>query len=57
MPQASLRFDAMISTFSSHMSDYRTLKLASLLPIVWMMIGAGIALVLLGGAGGYLTRK
>jgi len=47
----------MIGAFKAHLGDYGTLKPVSLLPIVWMMIAGGIGLVLLGGAGVFVTRR
>lgn len=57
LPQASQRFNAMISAFNAHLNDYGTLKPVALVPIVWMMIAGGIGLVLIGGTGLYVTRR
>lgn len=57
LPQSSQRFSAMVGSFSARLGDYGTLKPVALLPIVWMMIGGGIALVLIGTAGIYVARR
>jgi hypothetical protein len=57
LPQATQRFNAMISAFKAHLNDYGTLKPVALLPIVWTMIAGGIGLVLIGGAGLYVARR
>ena len=57
LPQSLGRFQALVATFDGRLSDYQTLKPASFVPIVWFMIGGGIALFLLGGAGVVITNK
>jgi hypothetical protein len=56
MPAALTRFQGLIAMFRSHLNDYNTLKPVSFVPIVWLMIGGGIALMLLGGVGRWLAR-
>lgn len=50
------RFGNLVAQFDKHLSDYKTLKPVSFEPIVWFMIGGGIALFLLGGAGMVICR-
>jgi len=57
MPQSMGRFQGLVTTFDQRLSDYNTLKPVSFEPIVWFMIGGGVALFLLGGAGVVITRK
>ena len=57
MPATMTRFQGLVGTFRSELSDYNTLKPVTLLPIVWVMIGGGIALFLIGGAGTWMTRR
>lgn len=57
LPAALGRFQVLVGTFDKHLSDYNTMKPVSFVPIVWLMIGGGIALLLLGGAGMLITRK
>ena len=57
MPATMKQFQGLVATFRSHLSDYNTLKPVALLPIVWVMIGGGIALLLVGGAGVWFTRR
>lgn len=56
MPQSLGRFNNLVAIFNKHLSDYNTLKPVTFVPIVWLMIGGGIALLLVGGAGVVLTR-
>jgi hypothetical protein len=56
LPTAMTSFTGMVNQFDNHLSDYQTLKPVSFLPIVWFMIGGGIALFLLGGAGIVICR-
>lgn len=51
MPASMGRFQTMVSAFDHRLNDYGTLKPVSFEPIVWFMIGGGVALFLLGGAG------
>lgn len=53
---AMARFEGLVATFDQHLSDYDTLKPVSLEPIVWTMIGGGIALTILGGIGILVMR-
>ena len=57
LPQSLGRFQNLVATFDGRLSDYNTLKPVSFVPIVWVMIGGGIALFLLGGAGVVITSK
>lgn len=57
MPDSMARFQGMVSAFDDRLSDYNTLKPVSFVPIVWFMIGGGIALFLLGGVGVAITYK
>ena len=57
MPAMMKEFQGLVGTFRSHLSDYNTLKPVALLPIVWVMIGGGIALLLVGGVGVWATRR
>lgn len=56
MPASLSRFQGLVGTFRTHLGDYDTLKPVELVPIVWMAIGGGIALVLIGGIGAWLAR-
>jgi methylphosphotriester-DNA--protein-cysteine methyltransferase len=56
LPKAMANFRNMVGQFDKHLSDYNTLKPVSFEPIVWFMIGGGIALFLLGGAGVVICR-
>jgi hypothetical protein len=57
--QASMgRFQGMVTAFANNLDNYETLKPVSFVPIVWYIIGSGIALVVLGAAGAVMpTRK
>jgi hypothetical protein len=57
MPDTMGRFQTMVTAFDQRLGDYGTLKPVSFVPIVWFMIGGGIALFLLGGAGVVITSK
>jgi len=57
MPATMKEFQGLVGTFRSHLSDYKTLKPVALLPIVWVMIGGGIALLLIGIAGTWVTWR
>jgi hypothetical protein len=57
LPTTMNRFQGLVGTFRSHLSDYNTLKPVTLAPIVWVMIGGGIALLLIGGVGTWATRR
>lgn len=57
LPDSLGRFQNLVTTFDGRLSDYNTLKPVSFVPIVWFMIGGGIALFLLGGAGVIITHK
>jgi hypothetical protein len=56
LPASLGRFQGLVGTFKAHLSDYKTLKPVSFVPIVWLMISGGIGLFLLGGAGVVITR-
>jgi hypothetical protein len=51
MPASLGRFQSLVGTFQQHLGDYNTLQPVSFEPIVWLMLGGGIALLILGGAG------
>jgi hypothetical protein len=55
LPAAMTRFQRLVATFNTHLSDFNTLKPVKFVPIVWSMIIGGIALFLLGGAGVLIT--
>ena len=57
LPDSLGRFQTLVATFDGRLDDYNTLKPVSFVPIVWLMIGGGIALLLLGAAGVVVTRK
>jgi hypothetical protein len=57
MPASLGRFQNLVGTFQKHLGDYNTLKPVSFEPIVWLMLGGGIALLGLGGAGLLAMRK
>ena len=57
MPSSMGQFQTMVTAFDQRLGDYNTLKPVSFVPIVWFMIGGGIALFLLGGAGVVITSK
>lgn len=57
MPATMDRFQGLVATFRTHLSDYKTLKPVQLAPIVWVMVGGAIALVLIGGTGVWVTRR
>ena len=56
MPASLSRFQGLVTMFRAHLSDYNTLKPVELVPIVWMILGGGIALVLIGGFGAWVAR-
>lgn len=57
LPQSMGRFQDLTARFDNRLSDYNTLKPVSFVPIVQFMIGGGIALLLLGGAGVLITSQ
>lgn len=57
MPASMGRFQHLVGTFDSRLSDYNTMKPVSFAPIVWFMIGGGVALFVLGGAGVLITMR
>ena len=57
LPVTMKQFQGLVGTFRTHLSDYNTLKPVALLPIVWVMIGSGIALLLVGATGVWVTRR
>ena len=56
MPASLGRFQKLTATFQQHLGDYKTLKPVTFVPIVWVMLGGGIALFVLGGVGLFATR-
>lgn len=57
LPQSMGRFQDLVTRFDNRLGDYNTMKPVSFVPIVWFMIGGGIDLFLLGGAGVLITAK
>jgi hypothetical protein len=57
LPQSMGRFQDLVATFDNRLADYNTMKPVSLEPIVWFMIGGGIALFVLGGVGVAVTTR
>jgi hypothetical protein len=57
MPESMGRFQGMVSAFDARLGDYQTIQPVTLVPIVWFMIGGGIALFLLGGVGVLITAR
>lgn len=57
MPDSMTRFQNMVGAFQNRLADYQVLKPVSLVPIVWFMIGGGIAMFLIGGAGVAVAGK
>lgn len=56
LPTAMQGFTGMVTQFDNHLSDYKTLQPVAFEPIAWLMVGGGIALFLLGGAGIVICR-
>lgn len=54
MPAALVRFDKLVSAFDGSLGDYNAAKDTRLLPIVWLLIVAG---VLVAGTGGWVTAQ
>jgi hypothetical protein len=52
MPAALERFDRLIGVFAGSLDDYNTAKGTKLVPIVWILIAAGL---LVAGTGGWLV--
>jgi hypothetical protein len=50
------KFQNMVTAFENNLDNYNTLKPVKFVPIVWSMIGAGVVLVLLGGAALFASR-
>lgn len=48
-PTTMQRFQGLVDTFSANLGNYDVLKQVSFVPIIWTLILAGAALVLLGG--------
>lgn len=55
LPAAMTRFQGLVATFDKHLADYNTIKSVRFVPIVWSMTIGGIALLVLGGAGVFIT--
>ncbi len=55
LPESIGRFNGMVGAFSENLDNYDTLKPVAFVPIVWTLVAAGAALVLLGGLG--LVRR
>jgi hypothetical protein len=54
MPATLGRFQTMVSTFDGSLDNYDEAKGTSLLPIVWMLLAAGL---LVAGTGGYVLLQ
>lgn len=50
------KFQNMVTAFENNLDNYKTLEPVKFVPIVWTMIGAGVVLVLLGGAALFAGR-
>jgi hypothetical protein len=48
-PATMQRFQRLVATFGNNLDNYAVLKPVRFVPIIWTLIGGGIALVLLGG--------
>lgn len=57
MPDSMGRFQSLVTAFDQRLDDYSTLEPVEFVPIVWLMIGGGIALFVLGGAGVVITSR
>ena len=55
LPEAIGRFTGMVGAFSDNLDNYDTLRPVAFVPIVWTLIAAGGALIVLGGFG--LVRR
>ncbi|MBI5157230.1 MAG: hypothetical protein HZA58_04365 [Acidimicrobiia bacterium] len=56
LPDAMGRFTGMVGAFADNLDNYDTLKPVAFVPIVWTLVAAGGALVILGGLG-LMRRK
>jgi hypothetical protein len=54
MPAALGRFDTLVKTFDTSLADYNTAKKTSLVPIVWVLLAAGL---LVAGIGGWTLKE
>jgi uncharacterized membrane protein YphA (DoxX/SURF4 family) len=54
MPAALGRFDTLVKTFDSSLADYNTAKKTTLVPIVWVLLAAGL---LVAGIGGWVLME
>jgi hypothetical protein len=54
MPAALGRFDQLVKTFDSSLADYNTAKETTLVPIVWILLAAGL---LVAGIGGWVLME
>ena len=50
LPAAMPRFQNLVGTFDSNLGNYNTLKPVLFAPIIWAVMGAGLVLVVAGGA-------
>lgn len=57
MPATVNRFGNLVNIFEKNLGHYRTLKPVAFVPIVWLLIGSGIALFLIGAPIGYREFK
>ncbi len=51
LPDAMGRFGGMVAAFADNLDNYDVLKPVAFVPIVWTLVAAGGALVILGGLG------
>lgn len=51
MPQTLARFQALVTTFDANLGNYDVLKPVDFTMVIWMMLGAGIAVLLFGAWG------
>lgn len=57
LPSSLGRFQHMTQVFKDNLGNYNTLKPQEFVPIVWLMIGAGIALLVVAGGAGYVEAR
>jgi hypothetical protein len=56
LPETMGRFDAMVTTFGTHLGDYEAIQGTALTPIAWTLLLAGLAIVLIG-SGAIVTQR
>jgi hypothetical protein len=57
LPASLGRFQHMTLVFGDNLDNFNTLKPVAFVPIVWLMIGSGIALVLVAGVAGLRSAR